>query len=356
MDRARKLIHAGEKEIYPYDGSGVTAAILDTGIAMHPDLAGRVIGFKDFVGNSRLPYDDCGHGTHVAGCLCGDGTCSQGRLAGVAKGCRVLSGKVLDEKGDGTISGMIEGIDWVLKNRELYQVKILNISVSMGAAPAEALPTERIPTERIPVEEGNVGNPAAGRAAAGKTGKEALFFRLIAKLEEAWREGLFVVVAAGNAGPAAGSLSRLGEGNSVVTVGCHDGAGSRERPDSCEACSGRGPSGSVLKKPDLVAPGTGIVSCSAFFRRTARGCRDAYVEKSGTSMSTPLVAGAAALCFQKYPRYTNEQVKRRILWAASDLGEPWSKQGWGMLNVARMLGYEDESFFHDSYNGGSVIY
>ena len=146
------------------------------------------------------------------------------------------------------------------------------------------------------------------------------------------------MVAAGNAGPAAGSLSRLGAGKRVVTVGCHDGEESRERPDSCEACSGRGPSGTVLKKPDLVAPGTGIVSCSAFFRRTARGCRDAYVEKSGTSMSTPLVAGAAALCFQKYPRYTNEQVKRRILWTASDLGEPWNRQGWGMLNVARMLG------------------
>ena len=303
MDHARKLIHAGERETYPYDGSGVTAAILDTGIAMHPDLADRVIGFKDFVGNSRVPYDDCGHGTHVAGCLCGDGTCSQGRFAGVAKGCRVLAGKVLDEKGDGTISGMIEGIDWVLKKRELYQVKILNISVSMGR---------------------------------DTTGSDP--HKLIAKLEEAWEAGLFVVVAAGNAGPAAGSLSRLGAGKRVVTVGCHDGEESRERPDSCEACSGRGPSRTVLKKPDLVAPGTGIVSCSAFFRRTARGCRDAYVEKSGTSMSTPLVAGAAALCFQKYPRYTNVQVKRRILWTASDLGEPWNRQGWGMLNVARMLG------------------
>ena len=303
MDHARKLIHAGERETYPYDGSGVTAAILDTGIAMHPDLADRVIGFKDFVGNSRVPYDDCGHGTHVAGCLCGDGTCSQGRFAGVAKGCRVLAGKVLDEKGDGTISGMIEGIDWVLKKRELYQVKILNISVSMGR---------------------------------DTTGSDP--HKLIAKLEEAWEAGLFVVVAAGNAGPAAGSLSRLGAGKRVVTVGCHDGEESRERPDSCEACSGRGPSRTVLKKPDLVAPGTGIVSCSAFFRRTARGCRDAYVEKSGTSMSTTLVAGAAALCFQKYARYTNEQVKRRILWTASDLGEPWNRQGWGMLNVARMLG------------------
>ena len=65
MDRVKKLIHAEEEEVFPYTGSGVTVAILDTGIAMHPDFADRVIGFRDFVGTSRMPYDDCGHGTHV---------------------------------------------------------------------------------------------------------------------------------------------------------------------------------------------------------------------------------------------------------------------------------------------------
>lgn len=132
MDRVKKLIHAEEEEVFPYTGSGVTVAILDTGIAMHPDFADRVIGFRDFVGTSRMPYDDCGHGTHVAGCLCGNGACSGGLYAGVAPGCRILSGKVLDDKGDGTISNMAAGIEWVLDCRELYQIKILNISVSMG--------------------------------------------------------------------------------------------------------------------------------------------------------------------------------------------------------------------------------
>ena len=131
MDRVKKLIHAEEEEVFPYTGSGVTVAILDTGIAMHPDFADRVIGFRDFVGTSRMPYDDCGHGTHVAGCLCGNGACSGGLYAGVAPGCRILSGKVLDDKGDGTISNMAAGIEWVLDSRELYQIKILNISVSM---------------------------------------------------------------------------------------------------------------------------------------------------------------------------------------------------------------------------------
>lgn len=291
-----------KKRYFPYTGSGVTVAILDTGIAMHPDFADRVIGFRDFVGTSRMPYDDCGHGTHVAGCLCGNGACSGGLYAGVAPGCRILSGKVLDDKGDGTISNMAAGIEWVLDSRELYQIKILNISVSMG-----------------------------------ETDHVRMMQYLVSCLEKVWDAGIFVVVAAGNKGPAAGSISPLGASRKVVTVGCHDGNSFHGRQNSCESYSGRGPTCAELKKPDIVAPGTDIMSCSAGFRQTVRGCRDAYIVKNGTSMSTPLVAGAAALCLQKYPEYSNEQLKRRILWSASDLGESWSKQGWGMLNVARSL-------------------
>ena len=302
MDRVKKLIHAEEEEVFPYTGSGVTVAILDTGIAMHPDFADRVIGFRDFVGTSRMPYDDCGHGTHVAGCLCGNGACSGGLYAGVAPGCRILSGKVLDDKGDGTISNMAAGIEWVLDSRELYQIKILNISVSMG-----------------------------------ETDHVRMMQYLVSCLEKVWDAGIFVVVAAGNKGPAAGSISPLGASRKVVTVGCHDGNSFHGRQNSCESYSGRGPTCAELKKPDIVAPGTDIMSCSAGFRQTVRGCRDAYIVKNGTSMSTPLVAGAAALCLQKYPEYSNEQLKRRILWSASDLGESWSKQGGGMLNVARSL-------------------
>lgn len=272
------------------------------GIAMHPDFSDRVIGFRDFVGKSRLPYDDCGHGTHVAGILGGNGACSSGRYAGVARNCRILSGKVLDHKGDGTISNMIAGMEWVLKNQELYQIKILNISVSMGEVES----------------------------------KKSMEY-LLSLLEAAWDVGIFVVVAAGNRGPAAGSLSLLGRSKKVVTVGCHDGKDYWRNGHSCESYSGRGPVEGELKKPDVVAPGTDIVSCNASFRRIPMGFWNAYTEKNGTSMSTPLASGAAAVCLQKYPWYNNEHLKRKMLWSASDLHEAWSKQGWGMLNVAGML-------------------
>ena len=171
----------------------------------------------------------------------------------------------------------------------------------------------------------------------GETDHVRMMQYLVSCLEKVWDAGIFVVVAAGNKGPAAGSISPLGASRKVVTVGCHDGNSFHGRQNSCESYSRRGPTCAELKKPDIVAPGTDIMSCSAGFRQTVRGCRDAYIVKNGTSMSTPLVAGAAALCLQKYPEYSNEQLKRRILWSASDLGESWSKQGWGMLNVARSL-------------------
>ena len=112
MQRARKMV-AGElpREI---DGRGVTVAVLDTGMGFHPDLQGRAVCFRDFVGHRKDIYDDSGHGTHVCGILCGNGALSGGRLRGIAPGVRLVVGKILDENGDGTTQAMLEGLDWVL--------------------------------------------------------------------------------------------------------------------------------------------------------------------------------------------------------------------------------------------------
>ena len=69
MNRVKRVVHATAAEVNGLSGKGVTAAVLDTGIALHPDLSGRIAGFADFVGGQKQPYDDSGHGTHVAGCL-----------------------------------------------------------------------------------------------------------------------------------------------------------------------------------------------------------------------------------------------------------------------------------------------
>lgn len=303
MNRVRKVIHAAPDEIFPYTGAGVTAAILDTGFSMHPDIAGRLIGFKDFCGRSPRPYDDSGHGTHVAGCLCGNGFCSRGLYSGIAPQCRIVAGKVLDENGEGTIEDMVAGVRYVLETRKLYQTRILNISVGINHIEEKGAQKE-----------------------------------LIAWLEEAWDAGLLVVVAAGNKGPKNGSISLLGTGPNVISVGCHDGENFPDRCNSCEKYSGRGDVGARLRKPDLVAPGTEVISCNGFFRKNRLGgIQNPYTAKSGSSMSVPVVSGAAALLWQKYPHITNRQVREILLDSAQDLGEAPQKQGWGMLNVSAAL-------------------
>lgn len=300
MQKVRKIVGEGIRG--DLDGRGVTAAVLDTGLGWHPDLLGRAVCFRDFVGHSSVMYDDNGHGTHVCGILCGSGELSRGRYRGMAPGVRLVVGKVLDERGDGRTDAMLEGMDWVLRVREKYDIRILNISVGIGSM------------------------------------REAYREKVLRdKVDEIWAKGILVVCAAGNKGPGDGSISAVGGGR-AVTVGCHDGSYEMDNPGRCETYSGRGEPGSFLRKPDLVAPGTDIISCNVNCFRIGGMVRNAYVAKSGTSMATPIVSGAAALAFQKYPAMDNEECRQRLQFSATDLGLAWNRQGWGMLNVGRLLG------------------
>lgn len=274
----------------------VGVAVLDTGIAMHPDLQERILDFRDFVNHRAGIYDDRGHGTHVAGCIGGTGKMSGGMYSGMHPRCGLVIGKVLNQNGDGDAENMIEGIDWIFSCRERYHIRIINISIGIG-----------VQNNKHHVKE------------------------LLEKIDEAWSRGFLVVCAAGNDGPNPMTISMLGAGKNVITVGCHEGGFFGKSGSLCENHSGRGPSFCAIRKPDLVAPGTRIISCNAQFRKAY------YTAQSGTSMATPIVSGALALLLQKEPQLTNEEAKRKLLYSARDLGEPWNKQGWGMLQVKKLL-------------------
>lgn len=299
MFRVRKqigctVLEGGEEKI--------TVAVLDTGVMEHPDLKGRIIGFRDFIEEDHKIYDDSGHGTHVCGIIGGDGSLSGGKYRGIAPSVNLAVGKVLDKRGDGTVEAMLAGIDWVLEKRREWNIRILNISVGIGKL---------------------MNNE-----------KEIM---LKNKLENAWRKGLIVVCAAGNNGPAYDSLSSIGKSKLLITVGCHDGEYFKNNARRCASYSSRGPKFETEKKPDIVAPGTEIISCNGGINRGFGGYSNAYISKSGTSMATPIVSGALALLIQKHPEYNNETAKRKLLYTATDLGEPWYQQGWGMINVKRLL-------------------
>ena len=280
-------------------GKGVNVAVLDTGIARHPDFDDRIILFRDFVRGKQRLYDDNGHGTHVAGIIGGSGAVSDGRFRGVAPGCGIVALKVLDRKGNGSMRCVLAGLRWVLNYHRQYRIRIVNISV--GAIPKEY-------------------------------GDEST---LIRSVEQLWEEGLIVTVAAGNRGPKKNSVTTPGISRKVITVGCYDDVKAVEVAGSVMSdYSGRGPvAKTCVIKPEVVASGFNVVSCNVITPRHPKP----YTMKSGTSMATPAVSGAMALLLEKYPDMTNVQAKLRLYESCDDLGLPKSHQGWGRLNIDRLL-------------------
>ena len=162
------------KEQENLTGKGITAAVLDTGIFPHMDFDGRIVAFRDLVYGRETPYDDNGHGTHVCGILGGSGRASGGKYQGAAPGCRFVVVKILDRRGNGRKQDILAAIDWVCKERIRLNIRILNISV--------------------------------GTTEQEKTVDDLL----VQAVERAWDDGITVVTAAGNLGPAPGSITAPG--------------------------------------------------------------------------------------------------------------------------------------------------
>ncbi len=271
-------------------GKGVGVAILDTGIFPHIDFDHRIKAFADFVGYKSRPYDENGHGTHVAGILAGSGKGCGGRYKGTAPECNLIVAKVLDQYGNGRKEVILQAFQWLLKNYERLGVRVVNISV--------------------------------GTTYSTKKDHKAL----IEGVESLWDAGLVVVAAAGNQGPLPGSVTAPGSSRKVITVGSSD------MLLNSKDASGRGPTGECICKPDIVAPGYQITACAP----SSNG-RAAYVKKSGTSMSTPCVSGAIAQILQKDPMLTNVEIKMLVMESAIDLGYGRNIQGWGLFDRERFL-------------------
>ncbi len=291
MNRVRILTGCNQTS---YTGKGVTAAVLDSGIYPHMDFDNRIIGFYDVLSGQKDAYDKQGHGTHVAGILGGSGKASRFLYRGIAPECNLVGVKALDERGNGEAGDVIEGIRWIIENKEKYRIRILNLSV--GTLPD-----------------------------TGKLEKQ----KLIKAVDEAWNEGLVVVVAAGNNGPKPMTITTPGISRKVITVGSSEDDRTGKYKRAKTGLSSRGPTPFDVVKPEIVAPGQNIVSC--------KNLRNEYTTKSGTSMSTPVVSGAIALLLEKRPELAPDEVKIFLQMSAVDLGWDKNRQGFGMLNINRLL-------------------
>ena len=308
------------------DGAGVTVAVIDSGInAAHDDFADpatglpRVSRFVDFVHNATAPYDDYGHGTHVAGIIAGNGADSGGLRAGIAPAAQIVSLKVLDGSGSGRISDVIAAFDYVVSHRSELNIRVVNLSVATG------------------VYESYDTDPLTQAA------------------KQAVNAGVVVVASAGNAGrnqqgeTQYGGITAPGNAPWVLTVGASSTMGTIDRSDDTMASfSSRGPTAiDHGVKPDLVAPGVGTESTTSpnstlyntksayLLPGTTQTSYVPYLSLSGTSQAAPVVAGTVALMLQANPTLTPNAVKAILQYTAQvyPAYDPMT-EGAGFLNAA----------------------
>ncbi|MEU5978283.1 S8 family serine peptidase [Streptomyces sp. NPDC047315] len=267
-----------------FDGRGVKIAVLDTGVdETHPDLTGRQLAERNF-SSSPDAVDRHGHGTHVASIAAGTGAASQGRSKGIAHGAGVIDAKVLDDSGIADTSAVVAGIEWATAQG----ADVVNLSLGRRDGPGVD-----------PVEEA------------------------VSRLTRS--TGALFVTSAGNAGfEGDSSVTTPGTVEEALTVGSID------EYNFVSAFSGRGPNlTDAGMKPDLVAPGEGIVAAAP---------GGGYASRTGTSMGTAHAAGAAALLKQKHPTWKAGALKGVLAGAAKDAPNPVFEQGHGQLDVAAALG------------------
>ena len=274
---ANQVLQA-EKAWTEATGGGVTVALMDTGVAAHPDLAGSVVARVDFVNDGARSLDPGGHGTFMAGLIAAHGH----DFSGVAPDAKIVSLRVLDANGKGHLHAVLGAFDWLLRNRVTYNIGVLNLSLG---APQKASYNREL---------------------------------MAGVVESAWLAGVTVVAAAGNDGPGAGSIAIPGADPFVITVGSLADQGTVTFQDDRESIfSGRGPTKDGFEKPDVLAPGEHVVSLrvpgTSLDREQAWSSAGSYARMTGTSASTALVSGVAALVLSDHARYTPTQVKGALV-------------------------------------------
>src|SRR5580765_1541480 len=309
-------VWAGSGEVLGQTGRGIAVAVIDSGInTAHNALRGRVLVTHDFTGGDGA--DHYGHGTHVAAIIAGQAgrTADTRDYRGIAPGAYLLNLRVLGDDGSGTISDVIEAIDWTIEHRREYNVRIINLS--MGA----------------PVLQPYRDDP------------------LCEAVERAVRAGLVVVAAAGNYGKTAdgkmvmGGITAPANSPYAIAVGAIDTHDTAQRSDDTLATySSKGPTRyDLVLKPDLAAPGSHIKSAEAadsylsknYPQRHVSGTgADAVMQLSGTSMAAGFVSGAAALVLDAREELTPQDTKTALQVTSTFLSSAGVVgAGAGMINA-----------------------
>jgi serine protease AprX len=323
----REVVGATAAQAAGQTGAGANVAVIDTGIADVPALAGSIVpvpaaggGTARCVNFSDEPGcgDSYGHGTFVAGLV-----------HDVAPGAGLVSVKLSGRDGTSSVSRLLKALGWVITFQDALDIEVVNLSLRTYSPLSYRIDPVNFAVER------------------------------------AWASGLTVVVSAGNQGPAAGSIAKPADDPWVITVGSTDDQGTVSLDDDVvSSFSARGPSiPDGVAKPDVVVPGRSLVGL-----RSPGSEADlrypTYVDAerrrgSGTSFSAPLVSGAAAVLAAADPSATNDRIKFAL--AASGRPVPGASAaaaGAGTIDVASALsapaGLANQDRFHPLFAAGAV--
>lgn len=271
-------------------------AIIDTGIYPHLDFMipkKRIIKFIDLINNKKSPYDDNGHGTFVASVFGGNGLISGNKYIGIDNSINIISIKALDKNGESGAFNILKAMQWVLDNKETYNIKV--VCMSFGSIVLEK------------------NDP------------------LILAAEVLWNNGICVVCAGGNSGPEKSTIKSPAASSKIISVGALNDKRFNDTftPENFEVAefSSRGPIFNNYK-PDVIASGVNVTSACNFEIE-----KRFYDSMSGTSIATPIVAGLCSLIISKKPNITPQEIKNILIKNCNKITGDRNSEGFGWVNL-----------------------
>lgn len=300
LDRLKVMIGISNMKEYQTNKKKIAIAVLDTGVFPHKDLTypqNRIIASVDLVNDFKHAYDDNGHGTAIAGIIGGNGYQSDGRYKGIMPEVNLVSVKVLNYDCMGYSRDIVEGINWVIANKEAYNIKVLNISIG------------------VPAEDNDEISKAS---------------------EKAYKSGIFVVTSVGNRKNSDIIKYSPAQGEYVVAVGSvSDIAFKSNLQYSIADFSLCYTTSDGVFKPDFVVPGYNILSLESDIYYNGNGNISnviSYKPVSGTSASAAVVSGIVADLIIRNPNKSNDEIKKLLYENCVDLKENNQKFKYIYLN------------------------
>lgn len=291
MYRTKEFLHIDNVLKNATDKSLHSVVVIDTGVYPHIDFClgkNRIIKFVDLINNNDYMYDDNGHGTFVTGVLAGNSIID--KYSGIDNKCNIIVIKALDNDGETTSIKILQAMQWVLDNASKYNIKV--VCMSFGSM------------------LGDKNDP------------------LMFGVEVLWDNGITVVCAGGNSGPELSTIMSPGASKKVITVGSLDDL---NKPLAVADFSSRGPVGNYYK-PDFLVPGVNIVSTNVFSFN-----RKFYTKMTGTSVSTPMVAGVVSLLYNINPKYSPDQIKYMLVKSCNRITGDKNSEGFGYLDLNKLI-------------------